>query len=274
MALGGCTLLTNIYGRHGGIGVRPTWATARVRAMFSCRHGDSLASSDLDVGFHGRVSTEDAISHRQQISKELGVPLDQFVFVRQVHGANIFDATAEHRGLGSRNASDPRPEADAIVTNVPGVALAILVADCVPVLFFDPVVGVIAAAHSGWRGTVSGISGRVIEHMVERYGSQPRDIRVSIGPSMRQCCYEVDDRVAEHVVGGPFEAALRARFRRVGKYMFSMPDAIRIDLLRQGVDVQHIEDTGLCTSCRANHFFSHRREAGNAGRQIGVISLT
>ncbi|WP_245630109.1 peptidoglycan editing factor PgeF [Alicyclobacillus acidiphilus] len=266
-------MLTNIFGRHGGIGVRPTWATPEVRAMFSCRHDDSDKMADLDVGFHGRVAVERAVANRDRVAHALGMTLDAFVFVRQVHGSHIFHAGVEHRGLGARAVAGDRPEADAIVTNAPGVALAVLVADCVPVLFFDPVQRVVAAAHSGWRGTVAGISGRVVSDMQTRYGSNPADIRVAIGPAMRQCCYEVDDHVASRVIGTDMELALRSRFGRPGKYWFSMPDAIRADLAHHGIEPSHVDDTGLCTSCRVEHFFSHRVEQGQSGRQMAVIAL-
>ncbi|GMA58806.1 hypothetical protein GCM10025858_37020 [Alicyclobacillus sacchari] len=154
-----------------------------------------------------------------------------------------------------------------------GVALGILVADCAPVLFYDPARRVVAVAHSGWRGTVKGISAAVVARMTEDFGSRADDIRAAIGPCIRRCCYEVDETVARQVRGTHMERALFKRFGQDGKYWFSLPDAIRIDLIRAGLRPEHVDDCGLCTACRTNHLFSHRREQGHAGRQMAIVAL-
>lgn len=270
---GGMRVLQHTVGPHGGIGVRPQWVTSKVRALFTFRHDDSVTGNDLDIGFHERISHEATLINRQLVAERLGLSLHDFVFVKQVHGTDVLMADDTHRGIGAFDATSPRTPADAIVTGTKGLAIAILVADCVPVLFYDPIREVIAAAHSGWRGTVGHISSVVVDHMVSRFGSRPEDILVSIGPSIRRCCYEVDDVVANPARAAFGERVLIPKFNQPGKYWFSMQDAIRMDLERHGIMPTHIEDVGLCTASRLNHLFSHRKEQHQAGRQMAVISL-
>ncbi|WAH35522.1 peptidoglycan editing factor PgeF [Alicyclobacillus dauci] len=267
-------MLTNWLNHNGGLCVQPGWTESGVHALFSFRHHPNDREGGLDVAFHSRVSEDSTLESRQVVATELGVSLDCFVFVRQVHGADVAVVDAAHRGLGATKASPNRMAADALVTNDKNVALAILTADCVPILFYDPVRKAIGAAHSGWRGTVSHISKRVVETMQKTYGTQPEDLLVSIGPSIRICCYEVDEVVAGPVHREFTEKVIFPRFNRAGKFWFSMQSAICSDLLTVGVRDEHIDDTGICTSCRSTHLFSHRREQGNAGRQMAAIALT
>lgn len=269
-------MLTHWVGSHGGMGVRPKWCNADVQAMFSFRHDDSADRLDLDVGFHEH-SREDChdttISNRHKIARALGLDLRHFVFVRQVHGTDVAVVDASHRGMGATSFDENRFAADAVVTDTPDVAIAILVADCVPILFYDPVRRVVGAAHSGWRGTVGHVANKVIDTMTQRFGSRVDDIQVSIGPSIRRCCYEVDDTVADKARTEFSPLMAMPRFRSPGKYLFSMQSAIRMDLSGMGVLNDRIEDVGLCTACRVDHLFSHRREHGKTGRQLAVISL-
>jgi YfiH family protein len=131
----------------------------------------------------------------------------------------------------------------------------------------------VAAVHSGWRGTVGGIAGRVIEHLREAYGSRPDDVEVWLGPSIRSCCYEVDERVADEVRRVFGHTPLQPRFARPGKYWLSLQACIRQDLVRHGVRPEDIHDTGVCTACRTRHLFSHRAEHGRTGRLLGAIQI-
>lgn len=146
-------------------------------------------------------------------------------------------------------------EADALVTSERGVALVVAIADCVPVaLVGSESVGLV---HSGWRGTLAGISGKAARKMA---GS---GLRAYLGPCIRRCCYEVS-------------ADLAARFARryeedvvSGRYL-SLPDAIRADLRRAGVE--EVYDPGLCTGCRTDLFYSHRREGPYTGRSLAAVA--
>lgn len=272
--IGGMSVLTNWRQQDGGIGVQPRWTNAQVHALFSFRHHPVSLEHELDVAFSERISTERTLGNRHYVAEQLGAKLENFVFVRQVHGTHVAVVGEADRGLGALQLDPERPAADALVTNARQVALAILTADCVPILFYDPVRQVIAAAHSGWRGTATHISTEVVCTMQKHFATRPEDIQVTLGPSIRQCCYEVDAKVQAPVAEAFDTTVIVPRFQRPGHYWFNMQAAIREDLMRAGVQAESIEDTGICTSCRVEHLFSHRCEHGQTGRQMAAIVLT
>lgn len=147
-------------------------------------------------------------------------------------------------------------EADALVTSEEALCLAVAVADCVPVALVGE--GSVGMVHSGWRGTLSGISGKAARHMGER------SLRASyIGPCIRRCCYEVSEDLAGRFAREFGEGVVSGR-------KLSLPDAIRADLLRAGVE--DIYDLGLCTGCRPDLFYSHRKEGPHTGRSLAVVA--
>ncbi|WP_304458360.1 peptidoglycan editing factor PgeF [Alicyclobacillus sendaiensis] len=256
-------LLKDVMGRHGGLGIRPPFAGPGVRAMFFFRHLDTWPPVEADVSTR-LAGPEAAREHRARMLTNARIGAEALCLVRQVHGDRVVRVDAP---------SEFAVEADGMITDVPDLALAILVADCAPVLLYDPVRRAVGACHSGWRGTVQQIVARAIERMQEEYGTQPSDLHVAIGPCIRRCCYEVDDAVAAHVLRTPLERALLPRFGRPGKYTFSLPHAIRMTAEACGVQPDRIYDAGICTSCRNRHLFSHRREGERAGRQMAAIAL-
>ncbi|MGZ3643914.1 MAG: peptidoglycan editing factor PgeF [Ktedonobacteraceae bacterium] len=184
----------------------------------------------------------------------------------------------------------PRRKADSLITRRSGVALAMSSADCVPLLFYDPVERVLGMAHAGWRGTARGIAAITIHAMGEQFGCSPTNIRVGIGPSIGSCCYEVSEDVRGHFMGhqafdpDPADARYRKLIRESA--VFTMKriqghDSLRLDLwetnrnqlLMAGVLPGHIESSEVCTSCKKEHFFSHRAEHGKAGRFPTILAL-
>lgn len=155
--------------------------------------------------------------------------------------------------------------ADAVVSNVPGLHFLLTFADCVPLLFIDPVQEVMGAAHAGWRGTAAGMASAVVAALERGFGSRPEDILTAIGPSIGPCCYEVGDDVP-------------ASFRCCG--FTPVMCGNRLDLWEstvlqlERVGVRAIEVAGLCTSCHTDRFFSHRAEGGVTGRFALVAGLT
>lgn len=167
-------------------------------------------------------------------------------WVRQVAGADV--VRVGEPGLAG--------EADAMVTSVSGVALMVAAADCVPVaLVGESEVGM---AHSGWRGTLAGVTGNTVKAMA---GDSP--IKAYIGPCIRQCCYEVSEELAEK---------FSSRFGPEVVYgrQLSLPAAIRKNL--EEVGVGEVNDLGLCTGCRPDLFFSHRKQGPKTGRMAAVVA--
>ena len=173
------------------------------------------------------------------------------------------------------------PEADAVITAKRGVALGIMVADCVPALLYDKKTGAIGAVHAGWRGTAKGILIGTIEKMRHSFGSRPGDMRIAIGPAIRKCCYEVDMDVLRQietsagVPAGHHAGNIRYYGIKGPKAYIDLPEANRRQAIAHGVKEENIWLSGICTSCQPEKFHSYRREfrlgAKAPGRQGGFI---
>lgn len=232
----------------------PAFASARdgVRHFFGTRrHAESLA---VEVGVPARQSG--AKGHGWLLS------------VKQVHGT---DALIVDRPLTD---SDQFPGGwDALVTDQPGVTVAVRTADCVPVLVHDPARHVVAAIHAGWRGAVAGIVPKTIALMSARFGSTRSDLRVSIGPSAGPCCYEVDDPVLDQLRAGLPDWQSVVRDYQGHKARLDLKALIRRQVAEQDVSLTSISVVNLCTMCHDQLFYSYRREGRVNGTMVSGIML-
>lgn len=184
----------------------------------------------------------------------------------------------------------PRTQGDALITRKRGVALTMSTADCVPLLFFDPVTEAIGVAHAGWRGTARGIAAATVAALAEQFGSRPADIHVGIGPSIGPCCYEVSTEVQHLFLGRqtfselPTEEHLRDLIAESVVFeTVQLPEkeSLRLDLwatnrkqlVLAGLSPDHIEMPNVCTSCTKERFFSHRADQGQTGRFPAILAL-
>jgi YfiH family protein len=203
----------------------------------------------------------------------VGASLDLLMRVRQVHG-NLVRVVAR----GEPADATHRPDGDAVVSDVSGLALAVMVADCVPVLLADRRSGAAAAIHAGWRGTAAGVVGRAIALMVARFGTRPEDLTAAVGPSIGACCYEVGPELVDaFLAAGHDRASVDAWFG-----VMRLPDgrgSLRLDLWRATVDQLRgaglspsgIHACGLCTQTHADVFDSYREYGTNAGRMAAIV---
>jgi hypothetical protein len=241
--------------RHGFF-TRKGGASSGIFAGLNCGTG----SSDL---------AEIVAINRTRVINAMGVTPEALVTVHQVHSAIAIAITAP------LNLPAPdRPRADAIVTATPGLLLAVLTADCQPVLFSDPRSGVIAAAHAGWKGALAGVLEATLDAM-ETLGARRDDIAAVIGPSISQAAYEVGpDFLDLFLADDPGHARFFANGRN-GRYQFDLP-GFGLHRLRSA-GVGQATWTGHCTYNDPDRFFSYRRttHAGEAdyGRLISVIRL-
>lgn len=183
------------------------------------------------------------------------VPPPDLTTVKQIHSAEVLDA------CGRRG--EQIGEGDALVSAERGVAIGIRTADCVPILFADPETRVVACAHAGWRGTAANIAAATVVRM-KALGADPKNIVAAIGPSIGPCCYEVSAETAAH-----FD---RWRTTTTGqeKPHLDLPAINERQLLEAGV--HQIWKSGECTYCRADRYFSFRREKERAGRMLSFVS--
>jgi YfiH family protein len=202
--------------------------------------------------------------NHERICQALGIRRSEIVSPHQVHSAIV-------RVVGDRDRGAVKEGTDALVTDVPGVYLMLRFADCVPVLFYDPVRGAVGLAHAGWRGTVACIARATVQRMAEAFGCRPADIRAGIGASIGPCCYEVGDEVVEAVREAFPVAPFLLQRRASGRWHFDLWAANRYQLFRAGLT--SVEVSGLCTACRTDEWFSHRAEMGRTGRLGAVIGL-
>jgi polyphenol oxidase len=226
---------------------------------FTTRRGGVSAAPFDTANLGGAVGDAPAAveANWEALRRETGLG---FARVRQVHGDRVVVA---------RSAGDPREEADAIVSASPGVAACVAVADCVPILLADPRSGAVAAVHAGWRGTIARIAARAVEALGREVGSAPHELVAVVGPGIGPCCFEVDRALAARFRGelGRRVADERERGSRVDLFL-----ANELVLREAGLAPGRIEVLGRCTSCDAASFFSHRRDAGRSGRQVGFIA--
>ncbi len=210
------------------------------------------------------------------LASALGVVTGRVFRLKQVHGANV--AVVSRR---DRTPSWESPEADALISDDPSVALAIRVADCSPVLLADRRTGAAGAVHAGWRGTAAGIVGATVTAMREAFGTEPSDLVVAIGPTIGACCYEVGSDLVDAFAakGHPrhlIDRWFQARPPRRGEHgrpalRLDIPTANRDQLILAGVLESHIHVAGLCTAEHLDVLTSFRAERENAVRLAGAI---
>lgn len=244
-------------------------APVTARALAPCVHGFFTRVGGVSSGLYESLNcgrgSDDApgavAENRRRVAAHLGVA--GLVSVSQVHSAHAITVTGP--------LEDPRPRADALVTDRPGLALAVLSADCAPLLLADPEAGVAAAAHAGWRGALDGVAEETVGAM-ERLGAARGRIRAVIGPCISQAAYEVGPDFVERFLDDDPETARFFAAGRGDRALFDLPGYLRGRLSAAGVAA---EWTGHCTYADPVRFFSHRRaqHRGEAdyGRLVSVI---
>jgi polyphenol oxidase len=236
-------------------------------AGFCGRRGGVSRKPFAELNLSARVGDDPAALQQnwQRLAATTGTAL-RFVTMQQVHGTDIATVEDPLRPVG---------EADAMVGRLRSVALCVLTADCVPLLFVAPRHHLVGAVHAGWRGTLAGIAGRTLRHLHEFGGVEPAAVHVALGPAIGGCCYEVDAGVAEALEQrwGAMPVAIR-RGAVTGKATVDLRQVNRTQLLAAGVPSAAIVDVGPCTRCAVSDYFSYRAasQAGTTtGRQASFI---
>lgn len=267
------------------------WKWPWLRAGFSTRPGGVstvFGGCDLNLGY-GKHDSRDHVTRNRTLFLNALSASPKLVTLKQIHSAVVHVV----RELPGKNLIG-----DGAITNVPGLTLSILTADCVPVLIVDAKRRAVGAFHAGWRGTVQRIVEKGVGTMRMEYGSDPADLYAAIGPCIQRCCYAVGGEVVDrfHTQFAYAPALFREVYdddpiKRKYPLLFltarapghsdlgpqihlDLVEANRRQLLDAGVRPDRIWASDLCTACHTDRLFSHRKEDGFTGRQMGAIGIT
>lgn len=220
--------------------------------------------ASLNVGTRRGDDVKKAEDNIKTASDALGLSYENLTRTYQTHTSNV--AFVEGENIGKE-----MPErTDGIVTDAVNVPLMCYCADCVPILLYEERRKLIGAVHSGWRGTAGNIAQNAVRLMEER-GGKAEFVTALIGPAIGMCCYEVSGEVGEVFAGDYPDCVLK---KADGKYMLDLKKIVALQLERAGVARENVINSGICTSCENESFFSHRAQRGRSGLLGGFIEIS
>ena len=254
-----------------GLALRCRPLESAAQHLFTTRQLELRARGDVTASVERGTSTrEDGwVSAVRSVGGDVG----RLMRLRQVHSRGV---RVLRKDAIDALESAARPEADAMVSDAPGVVLAVQVADCVPILISNPDGTVVAAVHAGWRGTAAGVSRAAIRTMHEEFGTPAEQLLVALGPSISTCCYEVGSELID-----AFQAE-GASDEQIDRWFTRTPTgSLRLDVAAANVDQLHaagvprdrIFHSGLCTRTHSQWFDSYRAAGPRAGRMAGLIRV-
>ena len=212
------------------------------------------------------------VENSRRFCDAIGADVEATVLSAQVHETTVRAMTEADRGKGLFRERDYT--ADALITNVRGLTLAVFSADCGNILLWDEKTGAVGAVHAGWRGCAAGILGKTGRDMERLYGTRSEDLYAAIGPCIGACCFETDEDVPSAMLDALGGDAAPYLSRAGKKWHVDLQGLNELWLLRAGLDGDRIAISGLCTACRPDLFWSHRKMGTARGLQSAVISCT
>ena len=251
-------------------------AAPGVRHIFSTRKGGVSEGcfGEMNLSLRNGDSRENVIENYRRICGAAGIDTSHLVLSRQTHTKNVKIVNSSYCGTGIT-----KPEfsdVDGLVTNEPLVALVTQFADCVPLLFYDPVARVCANSHSGWRGTAQKIGAETVRIMKEDFGCDPGNIIAAIGPCICKECYEIDRPVYDAFVAAGFAADTLEKIftkTRSAHFLLDLPLANKLILLEAGIKEDNLDVADLCTYENCDVLHSHRATAGKRGNLAAIIEM-
>jgi len=228
--------------------------------------------SAMNLAYNSEDKPERVKKNYQLFTTALDVKLDHAVLSHQTHHTNIRKITADDKGKGITRNRDFE-SVDGLITDEADIPLMTFHADCVPLLFVDPVTNSIGLAHAGWKGTAYNLAGKMIEAMSHAYGTNASDLLVGIGPSIRECCFVIRDDVRQVFLKElPF---MNKHIKVVSENQWTISlQKVNAELLAgAGIASEHIYDAGVCTCCRSDLLFSHRAMGNNRGTMAALLQI-
>ncbi|MEI6306356.1 MAG: peptidoglycan editing factor PgeF, partial [Deltaproteobacteria bacterium] len=238
---------------------------------FTTRHEgvSRIPYNSLNLGTNTLDQHHNVEGNRSLLTSAFGINPEMLVTVRQVHGSDVLVIEEPNEDYSHFLGV----ESDAIITNQTGVMIGVCVADCVPILLCDPEKRVVAAVHAGWKGTLHKLAAKTIDGMKSLFACNPINMYAVIGPSIGKCCYEVDAPVRQAFVQNDILWEQFSEQCGEGKWRLSI-SAVNMDMLvAAGLPASSVQMSDLCVCCHRELFFSHRRDNGETGRQMGFIML-
>ena len=232
----------------------------------------NLGLAEGNVGYTAPRDVDDACRMRALWTRAVGLDPERIVRVRQVHGDAIAVAGDEDGRRGGLPDAGEAPIADALVTDLPGLSLMTLHADCLPVLIADRRLRVVATIHAGWRGTLLDIAGATVRRMTSRFHSDPDDLVAFVGPGISVDAFAVGDEVVTAFEQRWWEARLTVR--RGPRTHLDLKRANVFQLERAGLSRDAIEVSPLCTVADQHRLFSHRAQGQHTGRFAAIIGIS
>lgn len=196
------------------------------------------------------INSEEGLKNLEKLKHDLGV--DNLGYLKQIHSNRVIDYKFENL-----------VEADGLVFSGENTCIGVFTADCVPIILYDKINNTISAVHSGWRGTYKNIVSNAVNMMLEK-NCEKDNIKVIIGPHIRECCYEVGDEVIN---------SFKEEFPHLSTKKISMEKIITEQLYKIGIKKENITLIGECTYCLDNKYYSYRRDNGNCGRMFSYVYI-
>lgn len=246
-----------------------------MEAVYTTRRGGVSGGcfASLNLSFDQGDEAQNVCENYRLAAQALGAGIGQLVFTDQKHTANIRAVTEEDAGKGMTRARDYRA-VDGLVTDVPGLVLVTLHADCTPVYIFDPVIKAIGLVHAGWKGTVAEITAKAIGLMSELYHSRAEDLLVAVGPAACGTCYEIGAEVKREFDGMSIDVSEYIAYDRdKDKYFPDIPLINGALAVAQGVHPENVMIADACTMEEPDRFFSHRIHHSERGSQAAFMFL-
>jgi len=233
-------LFCEITNRHGGVSPKPY--------------------DTLNLALHVGDNSLNVLKNRTIVAQKYDYLAENLIYMEQTHSDNIH--IVEHSGYNKIE------NCDALITNQKNIPLMVMVADCIPVMIYDPCHEVVAAVHAGRNGLFKEIAPKTIQKMQEQFGTSPHEVYVALGPSIHPCCYEVGEDLADITQKSFGKKYIQTRG---GKQYLDLQQMNFDQLTNTGIPKANIEVSAICTSCNQN-YFSYRRD-GTTGRFAGIIKL-
>ncbi len=259
--------------RQGKISyLKPDWADANgLLCGFTTRNGGISRPpyNSLNLGFNTDDQRHLVEGNRSNLVRSFEVEPHQLLTIQQVHGSDVLVIDEPNPDVSHFQ----RVEADAIISNQAGMMFGVLTADCYPVLLWDPRNQVGAAVHVGWRGAAAGILQKTVSSLQNQFGTRAEDLFAAVGPGIGAAHYQVDRPVRSAFTEGSGFWDRIAKEVGLGQWTLDLRESCRLQLDAAGLDARQVDLAEENTVDQKELFFSHRRDQGVTGRQMGFVVL-